>query len=411
MNDEPTESRVPQSNRSAFWRAIGRVNPPAPLRWSAALVLFAVAIFSVRHLFSHTTDFRTNVWDAGHAILGGSDPYDVTAFHRLFPGQGWMPIYGPPHLWLCVVMAGLPLSVATGLWFLFSVIGMLIIGALAVRCFGGSLFTPAVVAVAAVLILSRPGRASLNQVTVYYVLASYVAWSQARRHPMVAAGAATVALGKPPFGLPLLGLLILTRAWPVVKRTVVLFVATCVPMLVWLALNAGSLGAVWHDIAGNLRYTDATAVDRLGAAGRIDAISLIARYVHDVSGIWQIVAFIMLVVLGAAALRRTTTEPAWSITAPVLLILSATALLSIENQGYDLLLLAWPFAAIFSLAWARAGRSIWMMLVPSALALVASVVPAMSTARLLGVVSVEAPLTTFTTACLLAALAGAAVHV
>jgi len=411
MNEKSTEPSTALTKRGASRPGIPGMRVPTPLRWLVALALFALAIFSVRRSFTSTTDFRANVWDAGRALLGGSDPFSVTEFHRLFPGQGWIPVYGPPHLWLAVLMAGLPLGVATGLWFSLNVIGMLVIAAVAVRCFGGALWTPAVVAVAAVLILSRPVRASFGQVTVYYVLASYVAWSQARRHPMVAAGAATVALGKPPFGLPLLGLLVLTRAWPVVKRTAVLFGAISVPMVIWLAVNAGSLGALWHDIVLNLRYADGTAVDRLGSPGRVDAISLVGRYVHDLSGVWQIVAFVLLVVAGAWALRRRRTEPAWSITAPVLLILSSTSLLSIAHQGYDLLLLAWPFAATFSLAWERRGRGVWLLLLPSSLALAASVVPTGTIARWLGVTSFEGTLTTFTTACLLAVLAGAAVHV
>jgi hypothetical protein len=82
------------------------------------------------------------------------------------------------------------------------------------------------------------------------------------------------ALGKPPFGLPLLALILARRLWPVALRGVALFVAARLPIVIWLSINAGSLASVWRAMVHNLRYTDHNPLDAPGSSGRIDALSL-----------------------------------------------------------------------------------------------------------------------------------------
>ena len=246
---------------------------------------------------------------------------------------------------------------------------------------------------------------------MYYVLATYIVWSQARRRPMLAALALAVVLGKPPFGLPLLALLLICRAWSVVWRGVAIFVAACVPVLIWLSVDEGSPKALYHAIVSNLRYSNHAAVDRVGAVRRIDAVSLIGRYVHDISGVWQLAAFIVLVGLAGLVLRRKAAEPGWNPTPAVLLVLGLSTLLSIVHQDYDLLLLAWPFAAALSLALRPGGRGARLALSLSLPALAASFIPAATTASILGLSSGVGEITTLTTACLLLAMAGALVAV
>ncbi len=386
-----------------------RLLPPRSIRWVGALVVFSIGIVSVRRSFTSTNDFRTSIWDAGRAMLSSSDPYNVGEFHRLFPGQGWMPAYGPPHLWLAAASALLPLGVATALWFVFNVGGMVVIATVAVRRFGRTLAMPAVVAVTGLLILSRPGRASFDQMSVFYVLASYLAWSQARRRPMLAALALVVALGKPPFGFPLLVLLAMCRAWPVVWRTLVIFVATSAPVVLWLSLNEGSARALWHAVVSNIRYSDHTPVDRVGAVRRIDAISLIGRYVHGISGMWELVAFVISIGLVGLILRLRPAGPGWNLTPALLLTVGLVSLLSLVHQDYDLLLLAWPFAALLGLFWPPDRRAIRTSLVLALPALVTSFIPAATTAKLLGLGPDVGVITTVTTACLLLALVGSLV--
>ncbi len=387
------------------WRRV-----PRSVRWAGALLVFAVGVISVRHSITDDPDFRTNVWDAGRAIARGSDPYNVAEFHRLFSDQGWMPTYGPPHLWLALVVAVFPLGAAIVLWFLFNLAGMVVIAAVAVRSLGRDLGIPAILTTAGILILSRGGRGSFHQVTVFYVLATYVAWSQVRTRPWLAAFAVAVAMGKPPFGLPLLCLLMFCGLWRVALRALSLFLLACLPILVWLSVNDGSPLAVWHAMTSNLRYSNSQPVDRIGAVRRIDAINVIGRYVSGIGGLWEIIAFIVLIGLVSMVLRRRSTHPGWNLTPAVLLTLGLVSLLSIAHQDYDLLLLAWPFAAVVGVVWSvpqsEGGKRARAMLLLATPALVISYLPAATTAKYLGFGTDVGVIATLTTASLLLALAG-----
>jgi hypothetical protein len=406
---------APKEDSSVRKRPMLDLGLPRSVRWVGASAVFAAAVISVRQSFGNDPDFRTSVWDAGRSMLRGSDPYNVAEFHRLFPGQGWMPIYGPPHLWLAVVLALLPVGVATALWFVFNLAGMIVIASIAVRSIARNLGVPAVLAVTGILMLSRGGRGSFHQVTVFYVLAAYVAWSQARTRPMLAAFALAVALGKPPFGLPLLALFVICGFWRVVTRAVAMFAVACIPILLWLSADEGSPAAVWRAVTGNLRYSDSTAVDRVGAVRRIDAISLVGRHVHGIGGGGEVAAFVVLVASVGIVLRRRSKRRGWVLTPAMLLTLGLVTLLSIAHQDYDLLLLAWPFAAAFNVVWPVQGserrRRDWVLLFVTAPALVTACIPGAVTAKLLSFGSNVGVISTLTTACLLLALAGAAVIV
>jgi hypothetical protein len=409
--DAETTTGAPGEDSSLRTRPMPALGLPQSVRWVGAAAIFAVAVISVRQSFGNDPDFRTSVWDAGRSMLRGSDPYNVAEFHRLFPGQGWMPIYGPPHLWLAVVMALLPVGVATALWFVFNLAGMIAIATVAVRSFGRNLGVPAVLTVTGILILSRGGRGSFHQVTVLYVLAAYVAWSQVRTRPMLAACALALALGKPPFGLPLLALFAICGFWRVITRALGLFAVACIPILLWLSADEGSPAAVWRAVTGNLKYSDNTAVDRVGAVRRIDAVSLIGRYVHGIGGGWEVAAFVVFVGSVGIVLRRRSTR-GWVLTPAMLLTLALVTLLSIAHQDYDLLLLAWPFVAACNVVWPAQGsgrrRRDWVLFLVMAPALATSCMPGAVTAKLLSFGSDVGVISTLTTACLFLALVGAA---
>lgn len=284
--------------------------------------------------------------------------------------------------------------------------------------FGHRLGTPAILGVTGILILSRPGRAALEsgQATIFYTLVTYVAWSQARKRPLLAAVALACALGKPPFGLPLLALILARRLWPVALRGLAIFVAGSLPILIWLSINAGSPVSVWHAMVHNLQYTDGNPLDTPGSAGRIDALSIVARYVHaGLGGGPELVAFVLFVALASVALARVSRRPGWPVAPAVLLLLGTVTLLSVAHEYYDLLLLTWPFAAVAGGLWAQgsATHRSWdrALAVIAAPALIVSVIPANDSLKILGLGSGTAIVSTLTTACLLVTMAGAMVSI
>jgi hypothetical protein len=393
-------------------------------------------------------------------MFQGRDPYDVASFERYygvhqveFFSRGWFPLYGPIHLWLAVFFGLFPVTVASALWFVANLGGLGAIAAVVTRALDRRLGGPAVAAVTGFLILTRPGRATLEtgQTTVVYVLLTYVAWSQGRRRPWVAALALACALGKPPFGLPLLALIVARRLWPVAVRAVGIFVVASLPIVIWLSVNAGSPLALWRAVVHNLSYSDHNPLDVPGSPGRIDGLSLVARYVHGyLGGATELAAFVVVVGVAAVFVTLAARRPGWPATPAVLLLLGLATMLSVAHEYYDLLLLAWPLAAV--LRWPverlldrvddldgddgdrvddrpgddprspagppgavgggptfRASRPWGAVLAVGALpALFASVVPASAVGSAVpGVGTGNDVISTLTTACLLVALAGA----
>ncbi|HEY7947484.1 MAG TPA: glycosyltransferase 87 family protein [Acidimicrobiales bacterium] len=427
-----------------------RFRPSRPLRYTVAVGILAVAVASVAHAATSGGDFRLAIWFPGQALLHGRDPYDIASFERYYGSRqveayslGWFPLYGPIHLWLALFFALFPVKVAAGLWFVLNLGGLAVIAAVVVRALDGRLGGPAIVAATGILVLTRPGRALLEsgQATVVYVLLTYVVWSQARRRPLVAAVALALALGKPPFGLPLLALLLARRLWPLALRGVGIFVAASAPIVLWLSLNAGSPGTLWHAVTHNLSYTDHNRLDAPGSPGRIDALSVIARYAHGhFGGGAEVAAFVVVVGVVAVVVGRVANGPGWPLEPVVVLVLGLATVLAVAHEYYDLLLLAWPFAAAMrwpverlTSAIGAAGDNVpdgpetsddrrpgapppaagagprWgaVLALTTLPALVVSVIPAQATTKLLGLGSGTAIISTLTTACLLVALVGA----
>jgi len=418
-----------------------------------ALGILGLAVATVVHGATGGGDFRLGIWFPGRAMLHGRDPYDIASFQRYYGvhqveafSKGWFPLYGPVHLWLAVLLGLFPVTVAAGIWFVLNLAGLMAMAAVVVRAVDRRLGGPAIVAVTGFLVLTRPGRATLEsgQATVLYALLTYVAWSQARRRPWLAALALACALGKPPFGLPLLALVLARRLWPVALRAVGVFVIASLPMVIWLSVNAGSPASLWRAVVHNLRYTDHNPLDAPGSPGRIDALSLLARYVHgSFGGITEVGAFVVIVGVAAAFVARASRRPGWPLSPAVLMLLGLATVLSVAHEYYDLLLLAWPLAA--AMRWpvtrvidraevvgrremsvdparsdpggwseesrtfpesAASGAGLALSVLP---AFVVSVIPANDTIKLLGLGSGPAIITTLTTVCLLVAMAGAMV--
>jgi hypothetical protein len=409
------------------------------LRWCVAVGIVGVAVATVAHAATTGGDFRLSVWYPGQALFHGRDPYDIASFERYYGSHqiesfsaGWFPFYSPIHLWLAVVFALFPVAVASALWFVLNLGGVLAIAAVVARALDRRLGGPAILAITGFLVLSRPGRATLEQgqTTVLYVLLTYVAWSQVRRRPWLAALALAFALGKPPFGLPLLALILARRLWPVALRAVAILIGISLPIVIWLTVNAGSPLALWRAVAHNLSYTDHNRLDAPGSPGRIDGLSLIARHVSGhFGGGAEVAAFVVVVGVAAVFIARAARRPGWPLTPAVVLLLGLATVLCVAHEYYDLLLLAWPFAAVMRQPVARLvdrlklfdrparaddpdlvrdrgrwGSALALCALP---ALVVTVIPANDTVKLLGLGTGTSVISTLTTACLLVAMAGA----
>ena len=161
---------------------------------------------------------------------------------------------------------------------------------------------------------------------------------------------------------------------------------------------------------------------------------MIARYVHHhFGGGAEVAAFVVVVGVVAFVVGRAARGPGWPLEPAVLLLLGLATVLAVAHEYYDLLLLAWPFAAAMRWPVERLITTIraaaddddgggpgpvppddgwrWggVLALTTLPALVVSVIPAQATTKLLGLGSGTAIISTLTTVCLLVAMAGALV--
>jgi hypothetical protein len=361
----------------------------------------------VRHYQVSWSDFQIAVWYPGRLLYRGVDPYDVVKFQHTFSTYGWMPPYAPNHLWLAVLFGGLPATSATAIWFCLNVAMFLGLATVAAVHTATRRINPAALSVglAGLIMLSRPGRALITngQVSALYCLGIYLAWSQAHRRPWLAGLGLAIALGKPPFGLPLLVLLLAYGAAPAVTRGLGIFLAMIAPIYSWLTVAEGSPLAVSRRIAEDARFSDLSSLDAPGARARIDGISLVARVLHaHLGGVAEVAGFLVVIVVAAIALAvafRTRI-----LATPALLVLSSAILLALVHQDHDLVLLAWPLASLASRGGARVVAFVRACALP---VLLVCFVPARTAVRLLHLGSSVGPISSLTTVCLLLAFAGA----
>jgi hypothetical protein len=207
--------------------------------------------------------------------------------------------------------------------------------------------------IAALVVLSRPGRQLLllGQPTIEFILASYLALGYARQAPMISGLGLALSLCKPSFGLPLAVLMLARRHHATVTFGVVLSLLINLPVFIILALRAGSVTALWHDLVDTLRVNqgnpDYLVVNPATSSTRIDVSSLISRMVgYPLSGVAQLVVMLVVLTLAAIVLRRSEKFRGKDRTLAMDSILCLGVLLSVYHQAYDLVLLTMPFAVV-----------------------------------------------------------------
>lgn len=346
--------------------------------WLAAgVVVLLAGLASVANIATYVPkDFKAAIYYPARAVLDGNNPYAVSEHLATYPlGESFFPLYAPSHLLLSLPFSLLPIETAALLWAALG-IGMLVLAARV-----GTRGVAALALVVGLALLSRPGRTDilLGQVALPYVLATWGCWRWTGRRPWLAAICLALVLGKPPFGLPLIALLLLRRQWSVVVRGVAVFVAMCVPVTVVLLMTTG--GQLVEDVTSNLEYAQESLQDRPGAARLADVLSLVVRstgWEPSSPTPWTLLAF-LLVVGGCAAVLARAMRAAPVHAAPMLVLLGVTTVVCLPHQDYDLLLMVWPMVTV-----AAAWRAHPALAAAGALSLVTMAVPARSVLRLFG---------------------------
>ena len=311
-------------------------------------------------------DFRDNFYYPSVAMMEGRNPYDYADYHATYPIDRPFPAYSPISLLLHLPLGLLPYRLAEAGDFLLNLALMVALAWLALRGAGRPIKAWKVLAVAALLVLSRPGHMTLyiGQCSAMMAVASTVALLYGRSRPFAAALGLAAACAKPSYGGPLGVLMLLRGDW----RAFLLgsafaaglgFLGGIGPLL-----KAGGLLPLIESVRDSMAVvaTDGTFNEPTSLI-RLDPVSLVGRVLGRPPGtVFNVV--LAVVILGAAGLlmRRlqASGEPeprSVSNSLGCLAILLAT-----YHQPYDALILALPVTAAVWMPGRLEGRRLALVL-------------------------------------------------
>jgi hypothetical protein len=344
--------------------------PLHPLRTRSALIPVLVAAFgfalaltmvvlpALRQIEGFSggpqSDFAQAVYYPVRALLDGVNPYDGSAYLAQYPVRNPFAPYLPSTLALHLPFGFMPLATAASLYLVTAILLILVLAILCLRLNGLKASIPAVLLVATVIVLSRPGRQCLllGQVTLEVVLASYVTLYYAHSAPRLAGLGLAFTLIKPNYGLPLALLMFVRGDRRVLGHAAFFVFLLNLPVGAILAYRAGGIHPFAEQLVttfGGFQVMEA-ANSPVISPYRIDAVALVGRFVGRAPGVAGQV-LVALTVLGLAALairmgpKSLFGQQSFGLSAG---LVCAAVLLCGYHQPHDLLLLTLPFVAVAS---------------------------------------------------------------
>lgn len=295
-------------------------------------------------------DFRDAIYYPTVATLDGVNPYDPAAYRQRYPVEKTFPLYLPATTVVHLPIALLPYRLAELAYFLLT-LGLSYVLAHASVAWTARVPTTLAVLVTAICVLaSRPGHMNLllGQVTLQVGLGCYLALANAGRRTGLAAAGVALAAIKPTTGIPLAALL--AFGYDDVRATGIgLALATLISLLPLGRLLASNGPTAFLDAlqSADRAFRSDRTVDAASSWTRIDGASLLAQVTGTEPGASVEIGLLLLMVgVGAIAIRRILRTQAAS-GPPLALLLSSTTILACTyHQAYDLLLLTAPMVAL-----------------------------------------------------------------
>lgn len=316
-------------------------------------------------------DFRDAIYYPVVAFLDGENPYDHVAYRRTYPvGQVFAP-YAPAVLLLYLPFGLLPFEVGELAYFAITLALTVVLAHLSVRLNGlGTTLTPTL-AVATLVLLSRPGQQNLllGQCTAHVVIGCFLALRFGRERPWLGGIGLALGLLKPHFGVPLALLMLSRRETGAVARGVaVMALASALPLAV-LVVQAGGPQTFAATLLANVLSLDANPTGHpMSGWARLDAPYLLARVLgHAAGGGIELALGLAVLTVAGLALRRLARSAAVPSGEQLAVGIACLAvLLSVYHQAYDALLLALPIASLAASArrapWVERPTLRWLLL-------------------------------------------------
>ena len=293
-------------------------------------------------------DFRDNVYFPVVALLRGDDPYDAATYVQRYPVRNAFPPYAPLALGLHAPFALVSFEHAELVYWLGTAFLTLPLAGLALATCGLRPSVAAVVAVATLVLLSRPGHWNLllGQSAMTLTVATYGALHSLRPRPRLAGACFAVATSKLTFGIPLGILMIAMQGGGAVLVGLVIAAIASLVVAIPLASAAGGVGPLAASML-NTATAFAAKVDvaATGDGFRVDVIGLVGRLSgREAGAAAELMLAGAVLAIGAVAVARTRRSGADEAhLAPSLACM--TIVLCLYHNAYDMLLLTLPLVA------------------------------------------------------------------
>lgn len=296
-----------------------------------------------------TVDFDETVYYPVVAFADGGNPYDP-GYRSRYPVDNPFPPYAPSTLLLHLPLALVPLEVAALVYAAITVVLTVVVAYVAFRFNDLTVTSTRVLLVAALILLSRPGRQNVlnGQTTLEVVLGIYVALYYSQRRALVSGLGLAASMLKPTFGITLAVLMLARRDVRAVVAGALITAAANVPLLAILVERAGGLSTFLRQTMATVAGFQLNAENNpVTSSLRIDLVASVSRFLGEpLPGPGQLA--LALVVLGvgayavsvAARLERGRTQ---SLSATLICL---AILLCAYHQAYDLVLLTLPVVAL-----------------------------------------------------------------
>jgi hypothetical protein len=296
-------------------------------------------------------DFRGNVYYPVRAFIEGANPYDRIPYLARYPGapEGFPPFF-PSTLLIHLPFGFMPLTVAQLCFAGLTVVLVVVLARLALRANEESGWT-ATMAVAALIVLSRPGQWSLllGQVALEATVASWIALRYATRSPWVSGLALGLATFKPTFGLPLAVLMLARGDLKAVGVGAMSgFTLNLIPAAI-LAHRSGGFRFYLQSQAGAYSaWTGGGGYDPAHSLYRIDLVALAGRVAgRELAQVEELLISVVVVTVAVLLVRRLRRSGTASDHQPLSdAIICVAVLLCVHHVDYDLLLLVFPLLAL-----------------------------------------------------------------
>ncbi len=307
-------------------------------------------------------DFRDAIYYPVRAFLDGRNPYDAASYGAAYPVYNLFPLYSPLMLVVHAPFGLLPFEWAELAYAAATVVLLLVVVHLAHRLIGVEATTTRTLAVATLVLVSRPGYLNvlLGQNTLQVALGTYLALYATPRRPWLGAAGLALATIKPTYGIPLALLLLIRADTAIVARAVALAAVLTLPAAAVLAAHAGGVSALLATVPSNYTVTlhDDPVANAVTSAIRVDLFALLSRIGgRELGGTVEAIVGVVVIAAGGVCLWRLARLPQSRAVRNLSAALAClTLLLASYHQNYDLLLLIVPTLAVVYGAWPTAGR-------------------------------------------------------